>query len=100
VKGNKIRLVLSNLILTTAYCAASGFEKAVVATAYRDGTTHVIFEPMDSIGRLVALLPKPGLDPTRFHGMFALKSTHRAWVTQAKRGEFDLTTCFVKATAW
>ena len=28
-------------------------------TPYRDGTTHVLFEPMDFIARLVALVPKP-----------------------------------------
>ena len=28
-------------------------------TPYRDGTTHVIFEPLDLIARLVALVPKP-----------------------------------------
>ena len=26
-------------------------------TPYRDGTTHVIFEPMDFIARLVTLVP-------------------------------------------
>ncbi len=29
-------------------------------TPYRDGTTHVIFEPLDFIARLAALVPKPG----------------------------------------
>ena len=28
-------------------------------TPYRDGTTHVIFEPLDLIARLAALVPKP-----------------------------------------
>jgi hypothetical protein len=28
-------------------------------TPYRDGTTHVIFEPLDCIARFVALVPKP-----------------------------------------
>ncbi len=28
-------------------------------TPYRDGTTHVIFEPLDFIARLAALVPKP-----------------------------------------
>lgn len=28
-------------------------------TPYRDGTTHVIFEPLDFIARLTALVPKP-----------------------------------------
>ena len=56
-------------------------------TPYRDGTTHVIFEPLDFIARLVALVPKPRANLTRFHGVFASNSAHRARVTPAKRGK-------------
>ncbi|MCU7850225.1 MAG: IS91 family transposase [Candidatus Thiodiazotropha sp. (ex Lucinoma kastoroae)] len=55
-------------------------------TPYRDGTTHVIFEPLDFIARLAALVPKPRVNLTRFHGVFAPNSKHRALVTPAKRG--------------
>jgi hypothetical protein len=55
-------------------------------TPYRDGTTHVIFEPLDFIARLAALVPKPRVNLTRFHGVFAPNSRHRALVTPAKRG--------------
>jgi len=55
-------------------------------TPYRDGTTYVIFEPLDFIARLAALVPKPRLNLTRFHGGFAPNSKHRARVTPAKRG--------------
>nr|BEI32170.1 putative transposase [Pseudoalteromonas sp.] len=54
-------------------------------TPYRD-TTHVIFEPLDFIARLAALMPKPRVNLTRFHGVFAPNSRHRALVTPAKRG--------------
>ena len=40
-------------------------------TPYRDGTTHVIFAPLDFIARLAALVPKPRVNFTRFHGVFA-----------------------------
>ena len=40
-------------------------------TSYRDGTTHVIFETLDFIARLAALVPLPRLNITRFHGVFA-----------------------------
>src|SRR3989304_1499652 len=56
-------------------------------TPYRDGTTHVLFEPLDFIARLAALVPRPRVNLTRFHGVFAPNSTHRAWVTPAKRGK-------------
>ena len=56
-------------------------------TPYRDGTTHVIFEPLDFIPRLAALVPKPRVNLTRFHGVFARNSHYRAVVTPAKRGK-------------
>lgn len=43
-------------------------------TPYRDGTTDVIFEPLDFIARLVALIPRPRANLTRFHGVFAPNS--------------------------
>ena len=55
-------------------------------TPWRNGTTHVIFEPLDFISRLVALIPKPRVNLTRFHGVFAPNSHYRAMVTPAKRG--------------
>ena len=60
-------------------------------TPYRDGTTHVIFEPPDFIARLAALVPKPRVNLTRFHGVFAPNSQHRARVTPAKRGKGNKT---------
>lgn len=56
-------------------------------TPYRDGTTHVIFEPLDLIARVAALVPKPRVNLTRFHGVFAPNSQYRARVTPAKRGK-------------
>jgi len=54
---------------------------------WRDGTTHVIFEPLDFIARLAALVPKPRVNLTRFHGVFAPNSQHRAAITPAGRGK-------------
>jgi hypothetical protein len=65
---------------------ATGNIRYQLKTPYRDGTTHVIFEPLDFIARLVALVPKPRVNLTRFHGVFAPNSKHRARVTPAKRG--------------
>jgi hypothetical protein len=56
-------------------------------TPCRDGTTHVIFDPVDFIAKLAALVPKPGVNLTRFHGVFAPNCKHRALVTPAKRGK-------------
>lgn len=56
-------------------------------TPYRDGTTHVIFEPLDFMAKLAALEPKPRVNLTRYHGVFAPNSKHRINVTPAKRGK-------------
>jgi hypothetical protein len=47
-------------------------------TPYRNGTTHVISEPLDFIARLAALVPNPRVNLTRFHGVFAPNSKYRA----------------------
>ena len=46
----------------------------------------MIFEPLDFIARLAALVPKPRVNLTRFHGVFAPNSTLRAQVTPGRRG--------------
>ena len=56
-------------------------------TPFRNGTTHVIFEPLDFMARLAALVPKPRVNLTRFHGVFAPNSKHRALVTPSGRGK-------------
>ena len=44
---------------------------------YRDGTTHVLFSPEDFIARLAALVPRPRINLTRYHGVFAPSSPMR-----------------------
>ena len=56
-------------------------------TPYQDGTTHVIFEPLDFIAKLAAMVPRPRVNLTRFHGVLAPNSKHRINVTPAKRGK-------------
>ena len=34
---------------------------------FRDGSTHVVLDPLDFIARLAALVPRPKLNLTRFH---------------------------------
>lgn len=52
-------------------CRATFDHDSCAKTPYRDGTTHVIFEPLDFLSRLAALVPAPGVNLTRFHGAFA-----------------------------
>jgi hypothetical protein len=44
---------------------------------FRDGSTHIVLEPLDFIARLAALVPRPRVNLTRFHGVFAPNFKHR-----------------------
>jgi hypothetical protein len=41
--------------------------RVALKTTYRDGTTHVVLQPLDFIARLAALVPRPRVNLTRFH---------------------------------
>ena len=62
-----------------------GNVRYALKTPYRDGTTHVIFEPEDFIARLAALVPKPRAPLTRYHGVFAPASPDRARIVPRRR---------------
>lgn len=65
---------------------AQGNIRYRLKTPYRDGTTDVVFEPLDFIARLVALVPTPRVNLTRYHGVFAPNHRLREQVTPARRG--------------
>jgi len=50
-------------------------------TPYNDGTTHIIYEPLDFMARLAALVPKPRVNLTRFHGDYAPNCKLRSVIT-------------------
>ena len=65
----------------------SQISMSMFKTPYCSGTTHVIFEPLDFIAKLAALVRKPRINLTRFHGGFAPNSQHLAGETPARRGK-------------
>ncbi len=65
---------------------SSGQIRYQLKSAYRDGTTHIVLDPLDLMARLAALVPPPRMHLTRFHGIFAPHSKLRAAVTPAHRG--------------
>ena len=65
---------------------ASGQVRYTLKTPYRDGMTHIVLEPVDLMARLAALVPTPRMHLTRYHGVWAPHSQHRAAVTPAHRG--------------
>jgi len=47
---------------------------------WKDGTTHVAFEPLELIDRLAALVPPPRFHTVRYHGVLASRSKLRGEV--------------------
>jgi hypothetical protein len=68
-------------------------------TPYRDGTTHIVLEPLDFMARLAALVPKPRVNLTRFHGVFAPNSRLRKQITLKARRQGSSINDAVKSPA-
>jgi hypothetical protein len=64
----------------------SGHVRYTLKTPYRDGTTHIVLDPLDLMARLAALVPPLRMHRTRYHGVFAPRSKLRVAVTPAHRG--------------
>jgi hypothetical protein len=50
---------------------------------YKDGTTHVVMEPLEFMERLAALVPRPRLHLIRFHGVLAPNAKLRRQIVPA-----------------
>lgn len=55
---------------------------------FRDGTTQVLFEPLDFIARLAALVPRPRTHLVRYHGLFAPHAKHRHYIVDSHPSSF------------
>ena len=60
-------------------------------TPWKNGTTHVEFEPVEVIAELAALVPPPRARLTRVHGGFAQNANLRAQLTSSGRGKRPIT---------
>jgi hypothetical protein len=56
-------------------------------TPWKNGTTHVEWDPVDFIAKLATLVPPPRAHLTRFHGVFAPNAALRAQLTPSGRGK-------------
>lgn len=52
-------------------------------TEYSDGTTHVLFDPIELVEKVVALIPPPRANLLRYHGIFAPNSKDRKRIVPA-----------------
>jgi len=64
--------------------AGNGNVIVALKTPYDDGTSHVVLSPLEFMGRLAALVPKPRVNLTRFHGVFSPNSKLREFVVPRK----------------
>jgi hypothetical protein len=49
-------------------------------TAWADGTSHLVFDPLDLLARLAALVPRPRVNLIFYHGVLAPRARLRAAV--------------------
>jgi hypothetical protein len=52
---------------------------------YKDGTTHIVMEPLEFMERLAALVPRPRLHLIRFHGVLAPNAKLRSKIVPARQ---------------
>ena len=52
---------------------------------YKDGTSHIVMEPLEFMERLAALMPRPRLHLIRFHGVLAPNTKLRSQIVPAER---------------
>jgi hypothetical protein len=55
----------------------------------RDGTTHVILDPVDLMGKLAALVPPPRFNLVRYHGVLAPSAQWRSRIVPAESQDGD-----------
>jgi hypothetical protein len=54
---------------------------------WRNGATHVLFEPLDLIAKLAALVPPPRFNLVRYNGIFGPASRWRSQIVTFDSGE-------------
>jgi len=59
---------------------------------WTDGTTHLVFDPLELLERLAALTPRPRINLVLYYGVFAPHAKRRAWVIAAARGDLGMVT--------
>ena len=57
--------------------------------AYDNGTSHIALEPVEFLARLASLVPRPRVNLTRFHGVFAPNFKYRSLVVPEQKIEAE-----------
>jgi hypothetical protein len=64
---------------------ADGQVAVKLKAAWRDGTTHLVFEPLEFLAKLAALAPRPEINLLVYHGVLAPHARWRARVVDYGR---------------
>ena len=51
---------------------------------YRDGTSHIVMSPLELLEKITAIIPRPRVHLTRFHGVLAPHYKYRDLVVPKK----------------
>jgi len=54
---------------------------------WRDGTTHLVFDPVEFLGRLAVLVPRPRINLILYHGVLAPRAAWRSAVVRRTTSE-------------
>ena len=60
------------------------------AAVWRDGTSHLLFEPIEFLEKLAAIIPRPAINLVVYHGVLAPHARSRAHVVRYGRPAPDL----------
>jgi len=60
---------------------------------WRDGTTHVVFEPIELVEKLASIVPPPRAHTVRYHGVLAPRAGCRRKIVPAGKTQDDETKC-------
>ena len=61
---------------TIGWLLGDGRARVRLKRAWRDGTTHLLFEPVEFLEKLAALTPRPAINLILYHGVLA---PHARW---------------------
>lgn len=67
---------------------------------YSDGTTHILFDPLELVEKVVALIPPPRANLLRYHGLLAPNSKVRSKIVPEKSVEKQENTGYPTQSKW
>lgn len=79
----------SSVALSRMSETSQGDIQITLKKPFSDGTTHVVFTPMELIEKLVALIPQPRMHMVRFHGLLAPNSRLRSKVIPKPKEQYQ-----------